>query len=108
LINKKYKWIDDPTKLIVANLALLTVIFIPINHFAVELIFGSNTTIYSAIQVYLIKLNNLFTAIIILLYLNNSYFLSSWKKSVIKTQELSKSQVKFELLKKFESRRIYI
>lgn len=96
--NKSYNWIAQPYKMVAANTALIVLVFLPLNYIAVELNFGSFPERYSRSQIYFLKLNNLFTALLILLYINSKYFFSSWEKSVIKTQEISKQQVKQELL----------
>jgi hypothetical protein len=98
IINNKYNWISETNKIIVANVLLILLIFLPLNYIAVELNFGLFPESYSRVQIYSLKLNNLFAALLILLYVNSTYFFSSWEKSVIKTQEVGKQSVKQELL----------
>ncbi|HPF12280.1 MAG TPA: histidine kinase [Flavobacteriaceae bacterium] len=96
--NKKYDWITQPRKMILANVLLIVLAFLPLNYLGVELTFGPYPESYTPTQIYFLKLNNLFTALLVLLYINSKYFFSSWEKSVVQTQEMSKQQVKQELL----------
>jgi len=95
--NKKYNWIKQPKRLIAANALFILLLFLPINYIAVELNFGNFPELYSKAQIYFLKLNNLFIALLIMLYLNNKHFYNFWEKSVIKRQEISKLQIKYEL-----------
>ncbi|MEZ4874647.1 MAG: histidine kinase [Flavobacteriaceae bacterium] len=96
--NKKYNWITRPYKMLWANAAFILLVFIPLNYFAIEIIFGLYPEQYGKEQIYFLKLNNLFTVIIVSLYINSTYFFSSWEKSLIKNQEISKQHIKQELL----------
>lgn len=96
IINKKYNWIQKPAKIIIANAILLFFVFIPINYIGVYLNFGYFER-FSAYDIYFLNLVNVFTAVIILLYENSNYFLSSWEKSVVQVQEVSKQQAEYEL-----------
>lgn len=98
IISKKFNWISQPVKMILANSTLILFIFLPINYLGVELNFGSYPERYSRLGIYYLKLNNMYTSIFIILYINSNNFLFSWKKAVLKSQELSKQQIKFELL----------
>jgi len=97
-ISKRYNWIKQPIKMILANTVLILAVFLPINYLGVKLNFGSYPEKYPPIAIYFLILNNIFTSLFVLLYINSKNFLFSWKKAVLKSQELSKQQVKFELL----------
>ncbi|MEZ4816391.1 MAG: histidine kinase [Flavobacteriaceae bacterium] len=96
--NKKYNWITQLYKILWANAVFIVLVFIPLNYIAIEIIFGLYPEQYSEAQIYFLNLNNLFTIIIVLLYINSTYFFSSWEKSLIKNQEISKQRIKQELL----------
>jgi len=98
LISKKLNWIKDYKKIIFINVLFFIIIFLPLNYIVVEIIFGSYPERYSTYTRYALNLNNFFTTIIILLYINSRNFFIYWKETYTKTQELSKHKIKNELL----------
>lgn len=97
VISKKYNWITEPRKIIIANLILLLFIYLPINFVALELNFRPHPDRFDNLHIYSLNRHNFLTALVVLLYLNSFNFLSSWKKSNKNEQELLKHQAKHEL-----------
>lgn len=97
IIDHKYNWIVEPKKIIIANLLLLILIYLPINFIALELNFRPHPERFDNWHIYALNRHNFVTAIIILFYLNSVNFFTAWKKSNQKEQELLKHQSKHEL-----------
>jgi len=98
IISKKLNWIKDYKKIIFINALFIIVIFLPLNYIAINLIFGIYPERYSGFTLYFLNLNNFFTTIIVLLYINSKNFFFFWKETYTKTQELAKHKIKSELL----------
>ncbi len=97
LIGKRFDWIKEQRKVIIANILWMLLIYVPLNYIAVELNFRHHPDRFNDAMIYFLKLNNFLLALILICYFNMKLFFNSWKESKRKEQELKEHEIKHEL-----------